>query len=187
MVRHALTQMNVPSVFTTVMIMLPVSIFMVLMNVPATTDSLVMEKIVSMLMNVKLKIHVETMVFARTSRVLTAVVVTMVMPELVAPVEMLTNARLAITNVPSTLSVSIIMVHTAANASPVSQELVTLASILTNVKLVTMTVTRMLIAKILMAVTNVLALMVSWVTASVVLMLMNVQMAQPNVARMQDA
>ena len=32
----------------------------------------------------------------RTSRVLTAVVVTTVMPELVAPVKMLTNARLAI-------------------------------------------------------------------------------------------
>ena len=59
----------------------------------------------------------ETMVFTRTLKDLTVSVVAMVLPESVALVGMRTNVRLVITNVLSMLIVSILTVHTVANAS----------------------------------------------------------------------
>ena len=103
------------------------------------------------------------MVFNRTLKDLTVVVVTMVFPESVALVETSTNARSVITDVQSMLIVPILTVHTTATASLVSQELDIHVSILTSVRLVT--VTRMRFAKILMAITNARVLMVSWVMA----------------------
>ena len=73
--------------------------------------------------------------------------------------------RLVITNVLSMLIVSILTVHTVANAELVSQELDIHVSILTSVRLVTITVTRTRFVKILTAVPNVYVLMVSLVMA----------------------
>jgi len=145
--------------------MVRVLTFMDLMIVLVTADSLAMEKTVLISTNVKLKIHVELMVFAKTPKDPLAVVATKVMQELVVHVVTSMNARSVTINVQSMLSVSILTVHMTVNASPASPVLDTHVSMLTNVRLVTMNVTKMATAKIQMAVIHVPVLMVSWVTA----------------------
>ena len=92
--------MNAHLIFTIVTKMHHLLIFTGLLNILVTTDSLAMAKTVSMSMNVKLKILVETMVAAKIRWALSLVLATTVLIESVARVVISMNARLVITNAP---------------------------------------------------------------------------------------